>query len=107
MEDNNSDALNFFFKKVISLNKLIEKQENEAKLKTGCKILNDFFMDGFRKGQIIELVGESGSGKSNLCLQLALMVYLNSSRIRFQKSLEDYMKTVYMLQQVNLLQKRD
>lgn len=75
MEESTTEIMNFFYKKVTTLSKLYENQEMEPKLKIGCNNLNNFFMDGFRRGQIIELVGESGSGKSNFCLQLALMVY--------------------------------
>ncbi len=78
MDDNCSEIMNSFYSKLTTFSNLIEKQEKQPLLKTGCKVLNDFFLDGFRNGQIIELVGESGSGKSNFCLQLALMVRIDT-----------------------------
>ncbi len=78
MDDNSTEIMNSFYNKLTSFSNLIEMQEKKPLLKTGCKVLNDFFLDGFRRGQIIELVGESGSGKSNFCLQLALMVSINT-----------------------------
>ena len=53
---------------IISCFKLALKQE--AKLSTGCKVLNDFIRGGFLPKRIYEVYGESGCGKTQLGIQL-------------------------------------
>ena len=47
-------------------------QKVEYKLRTGCKIINDYLRGGFLPKRIYEIYGESGTGKTQFSIQLLL-----------------------------------
>jgi RecA/RadA recombinase len=52
------------------------RDNNEVKLGTGCRLIDDFLRGGFPPGRLIEIFGDSRTGKTQLAFQLLLQSLL-------------------------------
>lgn len=48
------------------------ENSEERYISTGCRILDEFFKGGLRKGILTEITGEAGTGKTQFSLQLLM-----------------------------------
>jgi DNA repair protein RadA len=67
---------------------------NQLRISTGSKELDDLLGGGIERGAVTELIGPAGTGKSELCLTLSVMAQQEQKRKLEKTSVDDGCNTI-------------